>query len=100
MQHCPHCGERLARRTTASTIASRVALVYGVKMKDMLSRSRLHHLVVARAALYRALLAQDWTYPAIAKFVGRHHTTIISALWPENVARAKRVRAKFRECTK
>jgi chromosomal replication initiation ATPase DnaA len=67
-------------RRPARTIAVEIASRHGVRVQDMLGRSRQRHLVAPRTDLYVALRAQGWSYPAIGEFVGRHYTTIIYAV--------------------
>jgi len=79
-------------------LAAFVAKRHGISVKDLLGRARHPHLHAARVELYRALRAQDWSFPSIGKFVGgRDHTSILYALAPKEKKDAKRLSQKIRE---
>jgi hypothetical protein len=61
-------------------LARQIADNHGVTVDDLVGKSRFHHLAVARHELYATLRQWGWSYPAIGRFVGRDHTTIISAI--------------------
>lgn len=53
-----------------------IAARYGVTYKDMMSRSKLGNLPVARMALWSFLKKHSWTYSQIAKYVDRNMDTV------------------------
>jgi chromosomal replication initiation ATPase DnaA len=61
-------------------IAYDVAIAHGLPVGDVMSRSRMPHLCRARADIYRRLREQGWSYPAIGRWAGRDHATIMNAL--------------------
>ena len=83
------------RRLPADTLARTIASRHGLTVTEMLGPSRLRHVVVARAELYRALRAQGWSYPAIGRFAGhRDHTTIMAAIGAGSSAASRRARLR------
>jgi len=59
--------------------AHAIAQCWHITLDDML-HSRQSPAPHARAALYRHLRELGWSTPRIGAFVGRDHTTILSAL--------------------
>jgi chromosomal replication initiation ATPase DnaA len=64
----------------AETILATIASAHGVSMGEVLGRSRLHHIVVARHAFFVALREQGWSLPRIGRLCEVHHTTVLAAL--------------------
>lgn len=54
----------------------RVAKRHGVTTDEIRGRSRTRHIVLARRALWLALRARGWSYPAIARFTGHDHSSV------------------------
>ena len=49
-------------------------------VEEMFSKTNATGPVRGRRVFYRALMEQGWTLPTIGALVGRHHTTVWSAL--------------------
>jgi chromosomal replication initiation ATPase DnaA len=69
-----------ARQWTTRELAARIAGAHGVSVEEMLGPRAERHLAAARLELYRTLRALGWSYPAIGRVVGRHHTTVMAAV--------------------
>ncbi|MGH8748832.1 MAG: helix-turn-helix domain-containing protein [Burkholderiales bacterium] len=73
----------------ARVIQAAVAQRHGMTVDELRGRCREPKFLAARRALYRALrdAPAHWSYPEIGAFVGRHHTTVMSALGATSRAR-------------
>jgi chromosomal replication initiation ATPase DnaA len=71
------------RYAEAVEIRKRIARKHGVSVEELVGRSCLRHVVEARRELYCALRARKWSYPAIGRFCGRDHTTVMAAVRKE-----------------
>ena len=60
--------------------ATRCANAYGLSLVDTFAPTRQRPAPEARAAFYAHLRDEGWSLPRIGAFVGRHHTTVLSAL--------------------
>lgn len=67
-------------RARARKIASVATSMYGVTIDEVFGRSRRKSCVQARAHVARELRGMGWSYPRIARFLHRDHTTILSLL--------------------
>lgn len=61
-------------------LAERIASEEGVTLARMFGRSRMQPEVIARRRLYAHMIDAGWPVYAIARFVGRDHTTIAYAI--------------------
>lgn len=53
------------------------AELFDVPTASLMGRRRVAPLLHARYALYKALRARGWSYPAIGRFIGKHHSTVL-----------------------
>lgn len=60
-----------------SELVTYCAELFDLDPKDLIGRKRKRSVTRARFALYAALRQRGWSYPAIGKFIGRDHATII-----------------------
>lgn len=60
-----------------SELVAYCAELFDLDPKEMMSRRRIRPIAQARFALYAALRQRGWSYPAIGKFTGRDHATVI-----------------------
>lgn len=61
-------------------ILKHCAELFDVPVRDIMSRRRIAPVMHARWALYTALRQRGWSYPAIGRFTGRHHTTVMAGV--------------------
>lgn len=65
----------------------------GVKLSEVFSRDRMAHVSDARGEMMLVMREQlGWSYPALGKFWGRDHTTVMSVTRKAAASRA----AKFK----
>lgn len=74
----------------ALAVARRIAERYGLPVEELRVRGRAtgRHRS-ARVALYVALRAYGWSYPAIGRFAGRDHATVYYALHPRRAVKRR-----------
>ena len=71
-----------------------ICFVTGCELHEVLGNSRERHLITARFLYYACLRdSLGWSWPAIGKFVGRNHTTVMSGAKsvPHNLVQEVRV---------
>jgi len=67
--------------------ANRIGLLYGTDLAEMQSKRRERNIVQARAHFARYVkLNSKHTITSIAKFLRRHHTSIIHLLYDQNIS--------------
>jgi chromosomal replication initiation ATPase DnaA len=64
-------------RPTLHAVAQAIAAEHALPVAALLGPSRLMHISHARQALYAALRARGLSLPAIGRFMGRDHTTVL-----------------------
>lgn len=71
-------GQPAMTTTDLDAIVKRVAAAFGVSEKELLGASRLRRVLVPRqVAMYLAREAAKLSFPRIAAFFGRDHTTVL-----------------------
>lgn len=73
----------------ARMVQQRIAFEHGLTVATLRGPSHDRFVVEARRSLYRHLRSMGWSYPAIGKFIGRDHTTILAALRPRPLAKGR-----------
>jgi hypothetical protein len=68
--------EKATARLTLEILAQQNAVPAAYVLER--GREPLRDLLIVE--LYRALRAQGWSYPKIARFTGRDHSTVVQAL--------------------
>jgi chromosomal replication initiation ATPase DnaA len=63
-----------------TVLAGLIGERHGTTAVGVLGRRRGPRFLEARRELYAALRAWGWSYPAIGRFVGRDHTTVLQVL--------------------
>lgn len=71
-------GYLLPAKLTVDQIVTEVARGFGVSVRELVSEDRGHKAVTTARACAMALVRQStgWSYPAIGRYFGRHHTTV------------------------
>ena len=82
MTRCPYCRQKLpATCNEGHAIVDDIAREHGIKSEDLLGRSRRMMYVRPRHfAMFRIREELGWSYPRIAKFFGKDHSSIFYAL--------------------
>jgi len=69
----------------AYDLADRISLKHGITVEELRGRRRFKHIVAARVEFCKSLRAKNWSYPAIALFLNRDHTSIMYLLKRDDV---------------
>jgi len=72
--------------------AQEAAEAYGVTVPELMGHTRLSRAVDARHAVWRRLRDDGFSFPRIAIWVGRDHSTIVQALSKQQRAARRRLR--------
>ena len=59
-------------------------LAYNVSWAAIISKSRIHRICMARRAITWILHLRGWSYPKIARLMGRDHSTCVYAIHRSN----------------
>ena len=78
---------------TPSQLIATVAAAHGLT-PEQLRHDRQRPAPAARAEVYRALRELGWSYPRIGDFFGRHHTTVMVAIYEQRPGYLERCRRK------
>jgi len=71
---------------------AQIAEAHGVAVDDMVSPCRKRELVAARVDAYRVLKALGFSYPQIARWFGRDHSSVVQTLQAHNRTGARGMR--------
>lgn len=96
---CPHCKAEIpvgglvviSAQTRMTAIVAEISARYGVTFGDIIGRRRTQRVVEARHASIRAIrLMTGASTPAIGRFFGMNHTSILHALGTRAVRNGER----------
>lgn len=65
---------------SVSDVLNFAASRHGITFQELLSRRQYQSFVAARAHAARALRTQGYSLPAIARYLGLHHTSVMHYL--------------------
>lgn len=68
------------RPVDVDALLRNAARLHGTTIGEIMGASRLKNVVAARHAVFVALRAAGWSYPAIGAVMGRDHTTVMAGV--------------------
>ncbi len=67
-------------KINSDKIVTIIANGFGITYEQLMSNRRLSDIANARLTLYKILYSSGMTFVAVGKFIGRHHTTVMTGV--------------------